>query len=336
MKMYFLLLTVLYFAVLGLAGCSGAESEPTAVPATEAAAEPTEAPTATAVPEPTEAPPTDEPEPTAAPAEAVDPVAAVVLEMIDRVNAGDYAGAAELVTDDMMSYFIGMPPTGMEIYWGKEQFQTFLEQCCTGQHFEWQFTPEKVEEGVVTGEALTWMDFTRELGVAPNSFHELYVVKDGKISLYTSTMTEEALAKFRPALGAVMPEAFAVPPQGEEAPVAEISVTLADGTCAYEGPMNLQAGPLTVNAEIQDEAWEKYALTFFTLESGHDLIELMASTWQSGPPPWSEMIAIGEFGPGDSETLELANVEPGMLYLVCWAGPPDTPVGNAGPFYVLP
>lgn len=340
---------LLIIAVATLASCSGPEDQPspTPNPISDADAQENPVSAATPVPEPTEvpptrlapteaAPPTDEPEPTSAATEAVDPAAVVVLEMIALVNAGDYAGAAELVSDDMMSYFIGMPPTGMEIYWGKEQFQTFLEQCCTEQHFEWQFTPERVEDGVVYGEALTWMDFTRELGVAPNAFNELYVVKDGKITLYTSTMTEAALAKFRPALSAVMPELFAVPPQGEEAPVSEINVTFADASCAYDGPMNVQSGPLKVNVEVQDEGWEKYALSFFTLEPFYDLIDLMASTWRPNPPDWTDMIYLIEFDPGDSETFEMADVAPGMLYMVCWAGTPDTPIGNAGPFYVLP
>jgi hypothetical protein len=104
-----LLCVMLLIPLWVVAGCtsSGSQPAPTSSPTQEAAELLTEP--ATAVPEPT-----------------VAPAAAVVLEMVARANAEEYAGAAELVADDIMAYFIGMPPTGMEIYWGKEQFQPFL------------------------------------------------------------------------------------------------------------------------------------------------------------------------------------------------------------------
>ncbi|MBX3060721.1 MAG: nuclear transport factor 2 family protein [Anaerolineae bacterium] len=313
--------------VLALVGCSGSGSQaaPTPVPVATAAA--TAVPTATSEP--------------VAPTPAIDPATAVVLEMIARVNAEDYAGAAELVADDMMAYFIGLPPTGMEIYWGKAQFQTFLEECCTGQHFVWEAVPERVEDGVVYTESKTWMDFTRELGVAPNNWHEVFVVKDGKITLYVSTVTEESLAKFKPILYEVMPElatAVQPPPESDETPVSEVTITIANNTCAYDGPMTLQAGQLIVNAEVQDQNWEKYAVSFFTLDEGKDLIDLMATTHYkaSGPPSWSHFGFLEELGPNERQTYTYLQVEEGLLYMVCWAGPPDTAIGNAGPFVVAP
>lgn len=320
MKIRLLLLTVLCVLVLsGLAGCSGTKSQPEAQEAAQATARPT-----------------DKPEPTATPDPAQDPAALVVSDMVARANAGDYAGAAELVAGDFMAYFIGLPPTGMEIYWGKEQFQTFLEECCTGQHFEWEVTPVDVEDGVVYVEAKTWMDFTRQLGVAPNTWLEVYKVQDGKITLYTSTITAEALARFRPALSEVMPEAFAIPPAGDEPPVSEVTITLANNTCAYDGPMNLKAGKLTVNADVQDQNWDKYAVSFFTLDPDKDMLDLMASTRQDGPPSWTDMVFLTQLAPGERETNNDLIVDEGQLYLVCWAGEPDTPIGNAGPFYVMP
>jgi ketosteroid isomerase-like protein len=319
-----LLLALCLAALFALAGCSGSESKPAANP------EPTTVP-------PTETPPpTDVLEPTIASTATTDPAAAVVMQYASYVNAGDYAAASELFAGDAMIYFVGMPPVGMEIYWGNEQYHTFLNDCCAEQNFEMEVVIEWVEDGMVYAEGKTWMDFTRALEVAPNSFHEVFVVKDGKIALYTSTMTEEALENFRPALAAVMPEAFAIPPESDEAPVSEIEVTIANGTCVYHGPMNLQAGPLTVNAEVQDEAWDKYAVSFFTVDEGKDLIDLMASTYRPNPPPWSGIVYLREMEPGESQTFTIETVEAGQLYLICWAGPPDTPIGNAGPFYVQP
>ena len=284
----------------------------------------------------TQQPPTLTPQPPA-PEVATDPLFTTVTEMVARVNAGDFAGASELFTDDALIYLVGMPPTGMEIYWGKDQFHQFMEECCTGQNFIWEVVPERVEDGAVYVEANTWMDFTRELGVAPNSFHEVCVVQDGKISLYSSTMTEQALANFKPILFEAIPElagAVLPPADSNEAPVNEITVTIENNTCAYDGPMNLQAGELIVKVDVQDQRFDSYALTFFTLDEGKDMIDLMASTYNPGPPAWSDTVFLKELKPGESQTFEGFYVKDGLLYMVCWASPPDMPIGNAGPFVV--
>ena len=278
---------------------------------------------------PTPVPPTPEP--------TTDLLTTTVLDMVGRTNAGDFSGAADLFAEDALIYLVGMPPTGMEIYRGKDQFRTFLEECCTGQNFVWEVAPEGVNSGMVFVEAKTWMDFTRQLGVAPNSFHEIFVVKDGKITLYYSTMTEEALTKFKPILFEAIPElAAAVVPQFDpnETPASEITVTISDSTCAYDGPMSIQEGELTVNVSVQDDRFEKYAITLFALDEDKDLIDLMASTYDPSPPSWSNMLFIEELNPGENQTYPNISVEDGLLYLVCWASPPDIPIGNAGPFIV--
>ncbi|HBX70868.1 MAG TPA: hypothetical protein DEH25_16190 [Chloroflexi bacterium] len=313
------LYTLTMFLVIALIGiiCAGCATQATQ-----------DVPTSTPPP-PTPIPPTPE--------VTTDPLSATVMEMVARVNAGDFAGAAELFADDGMVYLVGMPPTGMEIYRGKEQFRTFLEECCTDQNFVWEVTPERVEDGVVFAEAKTWMDFTRDLGVAPNSFHEVFVVQNGKITLYYSTITQDALANFKPVLFEAIPELAAAvqpPADSNETPVNEISVTLTNDTCAYDGPMTLQAGELIVNVDVQDARFERYALTFFTLDEGKDLIDLMASTYNPSPPSWSDMVFIKELTPGESQTFDGFYVKAGLLYMVCWAGPPDLPIGNAGPFLV--
>jgi len=286
--------------------------------------------------------PSTQPPPTLTPQTPVsevktDPLSATVTEMVARVNAGDFAGASELFTEDALIYLVGMPPTGMEIYWGKDQFHQFLEECCTGQNFVWEVVPERVEDNAVFVEANTWMDFTRELGVAPNSFHEVFVVQDGKISLYYSSMTEQALANFKPILFEAIPElagAVLPPADSNEAPVNEITVTITNNTCAYDGPMNFQAGELIVKVDVQDQRFDSYAVTFFTLDEGKDMIDLMASTYNSGPPSWSDTVFLKELKPGESQTYEGFYVTDGLLYMVCWASPPDMPIGNAGPFVV--
>jgi hypothetical protein len=190
---------------------------------------------------------------------------------------------------------------------------------------------------VVYAEAKTWMDFTRELGVTPNSFHEIFVVEDGKVRLYVSTMTEEALANFKPVLYEAIPELAAAvqpPVASNETPASEITVTITNSTCAYSGPMTFQEGELIINVDVQDQRFEKYAVTLFTLDEGKDLVDLMASTHNPGPPSWSDMVFYKELGPGESEMYKSLLVKEGLLYLVCWAGPPDIAVGNGGPFVV--
>ncbi|MCO6451479.1 MAG: nuclear transport factor 2 family protein [Caldilineales bacterium] len=294
-----------------------------------ACAAPASAPVPTAAPSLTPIPPTTVPEPT------VDPAAAVVLEMVERVNVEDYAGAAELMADDMMAYLVGMPPTGMEIYRGRQAFQTFLEECCTGQHFVWEVAPLQTQDGVVYTDSKTWMDFTRELGVAPNIWHEAFEVKDGKITLYVSTITEDALVHFKPALLAAIPDLAAAlqPPAASDETAAELNVIIADNTCTADGPTTLQAGAIAVNVNVQDGRFERYAVTLFTLEEGKDMVDLMASTYNPGPPSWSNLLFLEELSPGDSQSYML-DADASLLYLICWAGPPDTPIGNAGPFVV--
>jgi hypothetical protein len=318
MKTRLMIWIVLCLTMVWAAGCAGQATEPVAppLPTAEVASAPT------AVSEPT-----------------VDP-AAVVLEMVARVNAEDYAGAAELVADDMMAYFIGMPPTGMEIYWGKAQFQTFLEECCTGQHFEWEVVPTQVVHSMVYAESKTWMDFTRELGVAPNDWHEIFAVEDGKITLYVSMITEEALARFKPVIFEAIPElatAVQPPAASDETPVSELTITIANGTCAYDGPLTLQAGALTVHVVVEDQDWKRYFVSFFTLDEDKDLVDLMAATHSIDPPPlWSRHLFLKELAPGDSKTYSGFAVKEGLLYMVCWAGSPNIAIGNAGPFVVMP
>ena len=326
MKTRFKFISIMFLVVLlGATGCSSSAGEPapTSIPAPEVEVLPMEMPTTV-------------PEPTAVPEPTVDPAADIVLSMIERINAEDYAAAAAYFADDAMIYLVGMPPTGMEIYRGSEQYHKFLEECCAGQNFEYEVTPDHVTDGVVYAEGKTWMDFTRALGVAPNSWHEAFVVSDGKITKYISTINEESLAVFKPALREALPEAFPAAMPADENPVTEINITIVDGTCAYDGPLTLQAGDVTINMEVQDQTAEKYAVSFFTLDEDRDMFDLMASTNRPSPPSWARMVFLKELEPNESQTYENYQIKEGLLYMVCWSGPPDVPIGNAGPFTVVP
>ncbi len=294
------LVVFLLILVLGITGCAASATQPP--------------PTQTPVPE----------------VKAEDsPLAKSVLEMAERLNAGDLEGSLSYFAGDSVTYFVGMPPTGIEIYRGKEGIRPIWEECI-GSHFKMEVEIVSVTGDVVNAKSKTWHDFTRQLGVAPNEFIETYVIKDGKIAVYSSTLTEESLAKFKPALAAVMPpEPTAVP--STDAPVSEISVTISDDTCSYEGALVLKAGPVKVNVDVKDEDNKIYGLTFFTLDVGKDLTDLMASTSLPYPPSWAKMLTLWELSTSQTNTL---TVKEGPLHLVCWSKPPELAVGNIGPFEV--
>lgn len=277
------------------------------------------------------APATQTPAPEATEPTAVNPLSDIVLKMAERLNAGDLEGSLGYFADDSVTYFVGMPPTGMEIYRGKEGIRPVWEECI-GSHFKMEVEIVSVVGDVVNARSKTWHDFTRQLGVAPNEFIETYVIKDGKIALYSSVLTEESLAKFKPALAAVMPPQPTATPS-TDTPVSEINVVISEGTCSYEGMLTLKAGPVKVNVDATGESEKTYGLTFFTLDSNKDIVDLMAATPLSYPPSWAKMWTLWEMNYGTSQTNTLT-VEKGPLYLVCWSKPPDLAIGNIGPFEV--
>jgi len=307
--------------VLGITGCIAPATQPP----------PTQAP----VPEATATAP--QPPPTEAPVTQATPTAnlpsATVMGMTERLNAGDLEGAMAYWADDAVVYFFGLPPTGTEIYKGKEQFRPVFEEN-VASHLQWEVDIRSITGDEVNAQAKTWHDFTRQLGVAPLEATEVYVIHDGKIVTYAWTLTEESLARLKPALAEVMPpEPPAAPPS--ENPVSELTVTISEGACIYDGPMTLQAGEIKVTMDVKDQDKTLYALTFFTLDPDKDVLDLMASTPGADPPPWSDMISIHTLGAGKSATFNFT-VEEGPVYGVCWSQPPDLPIGALGPFTVGP
>jgi len=259
----------------------------------------------------------------------------VVEDMIKHLNEGDSEGSLAYFADNATIYFVGMPPTGMEIYQGKEQLRAVWEDS-VANHFKWEVDRISADGDIVTAKTRTWHDFTRQLGVAPNEFTDIYVVKDGKITTYSSTLSEASLAKLMPALAKVLPAAETPTPSTEN-PLSMMTVTLSDGTCSYTGPQALKAGEINVTWEVKDRDQKKYGLTFFSLDPDKNLVDLMAATIRSVPPEWSNLIWYQEQGPNTSQTYTVTvGVEQGPMYGVCWSKPPDLPIGNFGAVEVKP
>ncbi len=256
----------------------------------------------------------------------------VILKMVERLNAGDVEGSLAYFADDATTYLMGFPPTGIEVYNGKEQIN-ILWQDSRANHFVWEVEVESVDGDLVFVKTKTWHDFTRELGVAPLEYQDVYQVIDGKIQTYGSWLTEEALVRFKIAFNAAIPpEPTTEPFSGE--PGTELTVTISKNTCSTKRPSALKAGEIKVTWNVNDQDKNKYALTLFTLDPDKDILDLMVSTFGQ-PPSWVDMIYIEELGPGESEVYSVKITE-GPLYLICWSQPPDLPIGNSGPILVVP
>lgn len=114
------------------------------------------------------------------------------------MNAGDVESSLAYFDDDAIAYIIGLPPTGMEIYAGKEQIRA-LWQDSVANNFQWEVNITGTDGDIVYVKAKTWHDFTKQLGVAPLEYNDVYEVKVGKIITYGTTITADALARFKPA-----------------------------------------------------------------------------------------------------------------------------------------
>lgn len=71
-----------------------------------------------------------------------------------------------------------------------------------------------------------------------------------------------------------------------------------------------------------------------TVDSGKDFMDLMASTTGS-PPSWLQLLHYEEVAPGEKSDYRVSVTE-GPVYAICWSRPPDHPIGNLGPFAVVP
>jgi len=126
------------------------------------------------------------------------------------------------------------------------------------------------------------------------------------------------------------------PSTSAEGPVSEMTITISEGDCTYGGPMTLQAGEMTVTADVKDLDKEEYLLTFINLlDPDKTFADLMASTSGDAPPDWVDTISEKHLSPGESKTYSFT-VEEGPVYLICWSTPPDRPIGKLGPFEVMP
>ena len=256
----------------------------------------------------------------------------MVLKMVERLNAGDVEGSMAYFADNAMGYIIGLPSTGIEVYKGKAQIG-YVWKDSVDNHFEWEVKIDGAYANIVNLKTKTWHDFTRQIGVAPLEWYDVFEIKDGKIITYGSWLTEDSLARVKEAFAKTMP-LEPTPTVSSDPPVTEITVTIKGGRCVTDWPVSLKAGDVKVTLTVEDTDNSKYAFTLFNLDEGKDLLDLMVSTF-GNPPSWGDMILHKELDPGSSQTYDLT-LQQKPVYLICWSKPPDLPIGNAGPFMVVP
>jgi hypothetical protein len=77
-----------------------------------------------------------------------------------------------------MVYSMGFPPTGFEMYKGKEQIRS-LWQDRVDIHFQREVKVLSAKGNLVNIQVKTWHDFTRQLEIAPLEYTDVYEVIDG-------------------------------------------------------------------------------------------------------------------------------------------------------------
>jgi hypothetical protein len=125
---------------------------------------------------------------------------AVLQAMEEALNTGDVDAAMALFTDDAvvtLAFF-------EETYTGAEEIRVWFEELVAG-NFELQLEILKTDGDTVTTKTTTWIDFTREMGIAPLVAEEVYTFQNGKITGFTWTPTDETVAKIQAAM-ASLPE----------------------------------------------------------------------------------------------------------------------------------
>jgi hypothetical protein len=126
--------------------------------------------------------------------------ASVVAALEEALNAGDVDAAMVLFTDDAVVNLAFFDET----YTGAEEIRAWFEEL-VADNFEIRLEVLQVDGDTVTTKTTTWIDFTREMGIAPLVATEVYTFQDGRITGFTWTPTDESVGKIQAVL-ATLPE----------------------------------------------------------------------------------------------------------------------------------
>lgn len=168
--------------------------------------------------------------PMMATAQETDPVA--VLEAIaEYLAAWDLDGVMSMYADDIVVTVTPGANGPPDVYTGKDEVRGWLESF-NDQNFKVEYEVISAEGENVTLAVQTWTDDTRQLGIAPITATEVYVIRDGKVQSFAWTMSEESMAAFSAAMAA-LPETG-----GGAFPLQEVMLGL--GGLAVAGGLSLE------------------------------------------------------------------------------------------------
>jgi LPXTG-motif cell wall-anchored protein len=162
-------------------------------------------------------------------AQEPDPVQ-MIQDLEAKLQARDFDGALEYVSDDIVLYLVPPPPGGKGVFTGKEELRARWEESyALNTHSEYR---DCETSGNTTTCAVSYEgDDTRALGIGPLEMVLEFVVEDGLITSFTWTVTDESLAAVAAAMAAL--------PQtgGGAFPIQEVLVGL--GGLAVAGGLGL-------------------------------------------------------------------------------------------------
>ncbi|MFN2164360.1 MAG: nuclear transport factor 2 family protein [Candidatus Promineifilaceae bacterium] len=111
---------------------------------------------------------------------------------------------------------------------------------------------------------------------------------------------------------------------------ADIVVRFAKDKCSVEWPDSLPLGEVNVGL-IADNADNAYAMSFFNLEEGRTVSDLVAGQNQPSPPPWATMFSFSDVVGGSSKVYPIT-ITAGPVFTMCWGD--NGVIGSEGPIVV--
>lgn len=114
----------------------------------------------------------------------------VITAMADALSAGDVEATMVLFTDDAIV---------SESCFGREQVRLFMEELIAN-NFKIQIEILEVLGDIAVTRSKTWHDKSRQLGIAPLEYIEIYPIQDGKIKGFVDILTDESVAKLKAAM----------------------------------------------------------------------------------------------------------------------------------------
>lgn len=129
--------------------------------------------------------------------------AQVVIDSAIAFQENGIEASLAYFAGDATYTIVGMP-TGPEVHAGKEALRAWMNEL-GAQGFALEVEVLNAQGNIVTTRTQTWVDFTRQLGIAPLVATEVYVVEEGKIAAVTWVLTPESKTALLNALAALPP-----------------------------------------------------------------------------------------------------------------------------------